>query len=276
MLRTIFLLGCAATALSLTISSVGAPRASVCMSERVLTTGDVKVKFNEALAGRFDVNPRHMQIPMQTQSFVNEMITTTTLSMVQPNYRYTRLFALGFETLCDQFLPVGCSADTAKYVRSSLLEAFEMDEAKVKADAEAYKALIEGKTEAELFETEDFKGIKASKITYTYLFGAGLTLTMAAAGVKVDRDSIARWCDALNLNCKNALTRDYEYYETNVVKAKQMQEMLEQMEASSKRQEAEREAEKAKRQAEEAKKMARVAEAEAQEAEREAKAEMVD
>ena len=38
------------------------------------------------------LNPRFIQIPMAAQSFVNEMLTSTTLAMVTPSYQYTRIF----------------------------------------------------------------------------------------------------------------------------------------------------------------------------------------
>jgi hypothetical protein len=37
------------------------------------------------------------QIPMATQSFVNEMITSEGLAMNTPRYRYSRIFAVGYE-----------------------------------------------------------------------------------------------------------------------------------------------------------------------------------
>ena len=49
--------------------------------------------------------------------------------------------------------------------------------------------------------------------------------------------SIPKWSDALDLNCKGALGRDYEYFETSITKVEQMKEMLVVMKnASDKRQ----------------------------------------
>ena len=85
------------------------------------------------MGAAFDVEPRHMQVPMPTQSFANEMITSTTLAMATPSYRYTRVFALGFDRLCSIFLAAGCSEVTAKAVRNSLCIAFEVEESALDA-----------------------------------------------------------------------------------------------------------------------------------------------
>ena len=205
------------------------------------------------------INPLFCQIPMATQSFANELITSETLAMVTPRYRYTRLFALGFETLCDTFLSAGASPETLKYTRSSLCVAFGVDEAKVKSDAAALLALTEGMSEADMLATDDLKELAQLKPTYSYILGSGLTTLMKQAkqssdGAELTGEDIARWCDALELNCKNALTRDYNYYVTSVEKFGQMKEMFIQMDASAKRQAADRLKQKAAAAAEEAEK----------------------
>ena len=42
-------------------------------------------------------------LPMSTQAFVNEMITTVTIAQASPNYQYSSLFGLGFETLVSYY-----------------------------------------------------------------------------------------------------------------------------------------------------------------------------
>jgi len=232
-------------------SHAPAARAAPC-TMRVLTVGDVKVRFGEALGKNMGIDPRFCQIPQATQSFANDLITSETCAMVTKNYRYTRLFALGLVTLCDIFLEAGCSPETAKATRSSLCAAFEVEEDKVNKDAAALLALVEGKSETEILAIDDLQEISKQSPTYSYIFGAGLTTLFKGAKPDMKGEDIERWCDELDLNCKNALTRDYNYYVQAVEKFGQMKEMFAQMDASAKRQAAERLKDKAAAAAKEA------------------------
>jgi hypothetical protein len=216
-------------------------------TEAKLTVGDRKVKFNEAMGAAYGIDPRHCQIPMPTQSFVNEVLTSTTLAMNTPSYQYTRIWALGFDTLCELFLSAGCSSDCATKVRSSLYVAFDMVQEDVEADCAALKALSEGVTEEQALALEDLVALSKQKVTYDYTFGTGLATLMKQASVPPSEEVIARWCDALNLSCKSVFTRDYKYFESSVEKFAQMKEMMAQMEISAKRDAAKREAEKAEK-----------------------------
>merc|ERR1740138_133690 len=57
--------------------------------------GDAKVAFNAAY-GR--------PVNGMAQGFVSEMLTSTTLALVQPSYKPSRVFYLGMTSLCSIFL----------------------------------------------------------------------------------------------------------------------------------------------------------------------------
>lgn len=139
-----------------------------------VTVGDTKVKFTNALGAALGVNPQFCQIPQNMQSFANELIMSETLAMASPRYTYTRVFALGFETLCDTFLSDGRSEKTAAATRSAMCVAFGLDQAQLEADASALRALSEGKSEEEVLAIDDLKELAAQKPTYSYIMGAGL------------------------------------------------------------------------------------------------------
>ena len=42
-------------------------------------------------------------LPMSTQAFVNEMITTVTVAQSSANYQYSSIFGLGYETLVSYY-----------------------------------------------------------------------------------------------------------------------------------------------------------------------------
>ena len=209
-----------------------APVAASAAPATALTVGEVKVAFNEALGKAMKLNPRFIQIPMAAQSFVNEMLTSTTLAMVTPSYQYTRIFAVGYEDLCDLFLSAGIEEDTAVYVRESMCTALGLDPAKVKADAAALKAASAGKSEEEVLALDDLKALAGQKTAYSYTFGAGLILLMKQANVD-PTTAIEKWSDELNLNCKGVLSRDYGYFKNNVEKFEGMKEMFAQMKKAS-------------------------------------------
>ena len=223
-----------------------------------LTTGDRKVIFGDNLGKGLGVNPQHTQIPMAAQSFVNEIIQTEGLAMNTPRYKYSRIFALGFESMCDLFLSVGISDSTAQLVRESLCVAFEFEPEKVAKDAKGLAELAKGKTEEELLALDDLKALSSTSPQYSYTLGAGLLSLMKEAGLEPDADVIKRWCEALNIKAVNSFTRDYGYFQMNVKKFAELREMFAQMEVSA-----------AKKKAANLAKQAEAAEAEAKAAEAE-------
>ena len=222
-----------------------------------LTTGDRKVIFTENLGKGLGVDPRHTQIPMAAQSFVNEILTSEGLAMNTPRYRYSRIFAVGFQSMCDVFLSVGITDSTAQLVRESLCVAFEFEPSTVYADAADLLELAKGKSEEEVLALDDLKELAGSSSSqYSYTLGAGLLSLMKEAGIEPDADVIKRWCEALNIKAVNSFTRDYGYFQMNVKKFAELREMFQQMEVSA-----------AKKKAADLAKKAEAAEAEAAKAE---------
>jgi len=198
-------------------------------------------------------------LSMPAQAFVNNMLMQQ-VALIAPNYQYSRVFAVGFESLCTVFLPSTCSTpENAEQARRALYAGLGMDPDQCKADSESLLSLAAGKTEADLLESEDFAKIKEADFKYSYQFGAGLVALMKAVGTEPSADAISRWCTALDLNANATLTRDWEFYESQIVKLEGLKEMLLQMTAASKRNEADR----LKAKAAEAAKEAAEAEAEA-------------
>jgi len=232
-----------------------------------LTIGDRKVIFNEQMGKGFGIDQRHTQIPMATQSFVNEMITSEGLAMNTPRYRYSRVFAVGYDALCNVFLSAGVEEKTAKLVRDSLCESYEFEPSKVYADAADLLKLAEGKSEEEVLALEDMKELASKDVQYSYTLGAGLVALMKQASVEPNDESIKRWCAALNIKSVNSFVRDMGYFNMNVEKFGQMKEMFEQMKVSAAKKKANDLAAKAK---------AAGAEADAAEAAEKATAEKVD
>jgi len=193
--------------------------------------GEAKKRFQDAY-GKI--------LSMPSQAFVNNMLMQQ-VAMIPPNYEYSRVFSVGFESLCSAFLPSTCSSpESAEEARRALYVGLGMDPDKCKADSEALLALAAGKTEDELLATEDFAKIKSADFKYSYQFGAGLLAMMKAVGTEPSAEAISRWCGALELDSSATLTRDWEYFESQIVKVEGIQEMLLQMTAASKRTEAER------------------------------------
>ena len=56
------------------------------------TVGEAKEAFQQAYGA---------PVGSMAQGFVNEMLTSVTLATVTPSYKYSRIFAVGFETLCE-------------------------------------------------------------------------------------------------------------------------------------------------------------------------------
>merc|ERR1719247_687279 len=200
--------------------------------------GEAKVKFQESY-GR----PTNVAV----QGFVQEMLTSTQCVMITPTYEYSRVFSVGFDSLCTVFLAASPSEEDKLALRSSMLKGLGFDPATVQKDAEALTASATGLSEEALFETDDFKKIAAKDgFKYSYTFGAGLISLMQAVGVEPGDEAIERWCEKLNMK-PNTLKRDYAYFKDSMQKMEDVKEMMLQMKVSAKRQEAQRLAEKAKK-----------------------------
>lgn len=174
-------------------------------------------------------------LPMSTQAFVNEMITTVTVAMASPNYMYSSLFGLGFETLVSYYTLEVRRPEQKEKLRVALAGALLADPAQMKADAEALRAVAEGLSEEALFESAEFKRLAAlgGKFKYTYVFGVGLIQLMQLVEPKVDPVvGASAWTKRLGLPCENQATRDATYFKAQMEKLELMKDMFAQMKAA--------------------------------------------
>jgi hypothetical protein len=177
-------------------------------------------------------------LPMSTQAFVNEMITTVTVAQASANYEYSSIFGLGYETLVSYYTLEVRSEEAKEKCRVALAEALLRDPAQMKADAEELKAAATGKTVEELFETAEFKRLAGldGKFKYTYVFGVGLMQLMQLVEPKVEIvEGASAWTKKLGLPCENQATRDATYFKKQMEKLQLMKDMFDQMKAAAER-----------------------------------------
>lgn len=208
------------------------------------TIGDAKTAFQAAFR-------RPVSGPQQ--GFVNEMLTATVLAMASTSYRPSRIFYLGFESLCTTFLN-GTVTDSEKVqLKSALCTAVGLNEARLIKEADALTSFAAGKTEDELLASEDFVAAKGS-LKYSYPLGAGLLALMPMVGAEVNEATIEKWSAALGLPAAR-LSKDNAFFEDAQRKLVEVRQMMMEMSAAAKRKEAAKlkeEAEKAAKEAEEA------------------------
>lgn len=178
-------------------------------------------------------------LPMSTQAFVNEMITTVTVAQSSANYQYSSIFGLGYETLVSYYTLEVRKPEQKEKMRVALAKALLRDPTQMKADAEELKALVKGKSVEELFETAEFKRLIAlnGKFKYTYVFGVGLIqLMQLVEPAPVDPVAGASaWSKKLGLPCENQATRDATYFKAQMEKLELMKDMFAQMKARDER-----------------------------------------
>merc|ERR1719359_1805495 len=153
------------------------------------------------------------------QGFVGEMLSSTCFVLQTPSYEYSRIWSVGFEKLCSIFLQ-GLPTDADREaVRASMAIGLGFEPEMVTEDAEALTALASGgMTEDALFESADFKKVKAREnFKYSYTFGAGLICMMEAVGVEPTDEAIDSWCERLGIK-SGAFKRDYAYFKDSVQK----------------------------------------------------------
>lgn len=196
------------------------------------------------------------------QGFVNEMLSAVTLAVSTPSYAPSRIFYLGFNTLCTTFLEGVASDAEREALTNGLSYACGLDAKRLAQQAEEISSFAQGKSEDELFASDDFTSI-AGNIKYSYPLGAGLLALMPMAGVEeINDEVITRWCDALKLP-PTRLQKDYAFFEDAKKKLVEVRQMMLEMSAAAKR----KEAAKLKEKAEEAAAAADAADAEAAAAE---------
>ena len=86
------------------------------------TVGEAKAAFQEAYG---------KPVTTLAQSFVSEMLTAVTLATAVPSYKYSRVFAVGFEALCDSFLSSIPNEAQRNELRDCMCTALELDGKKV-------------------------------------------------------------------------------------------------------------------------------------------------
>jgi len=189
------------------------------------------------------------------QGFINEMITSCTLALVQSSYQPSRVFYLGIDSLCTVFLE-SVAEDERERLVSALYAGLGMDLTKLQAEAAKLAESAAGKSEEELFAAEDLTALAAAKLKYSYPLGAGILALMPLVDVEPTDESIARWCEKLSLPASR-LQKDYAFYKDAQEKMVQVKQMMMEMAAAGKRKEAQKlkdEAEKAAAEAAEAEK----------------------
>ena len=112
------------------------------------TVGEAKAAFQEAYG---------KPVTTLAQSFVSEMLTAVTLATAVPSYKYSRVFAVGFEALCDSFLSSIPNEAQRNELRDCMCTALELDGNQLKTDANALTAEAGGMTEADLLASAEFK-----------------------------------------------------------------------------------------------------------------------
>ena len=117
------------------------------------TVGEAKDRFNAAY-GR--------PVSGVQQGFVNEMLTGCQVAMVSPAYKTSRVFSLGFESLCTAFLG-GMSSNERETLRKALCAGVGLNAKQVKQEADALTSLAQGKTETELLASDDLKQIAGAR-----------------------------------------------------------------------------------------------------------------
>ena len=206
------------------------------------TVGDAKVAFTK-MYGR--------PVNGMQQGFVTEMLTGTTLALVQKDYTPSRVFYFGITSLCTSFLASVPEEAEREKLFLSICAGVGMAPKKLRAEAAKLADAAKGKTEDELFATEDLTFLASSDIKYSYQLGAGLLALMPLVDVEPSDEAIARWCEKLNLP-GSRLQKDWAFYVDAQEKMVQAKQMVMEMAAAAKRKEAQKlkdDAEKAAKEA---------------------------
>lgn len=231
---------------------VVAPRMDVGDLQTPKTIGDAKNAFNAAY-GR--------PVNAMEQGFVNELLSSSVVAFAAASYKPSRVFAVGFESLCKVFLE-GMSSDAEREkLRAALCIGLGTEPDAMRADADALMEIASSSgSEEELLACEDMREIAAAtNWKYSYPFGAGLLALMPLTGSEPSDDVIDRWCDSLEIS-PDRLKKDYAFYVDASQKLVEVRQMMLELAAAGKR----KEAEKLKAEAEKAAEEAKEAEAEAE------------
>ena len=136
-----------------------------------------------------------LPVPMSTQAFVNEMSSSTVVVFQSKDYQYSRIFALGFETLAGTFMFEIQDDAKREKAKDALATGLGFERKTLKKDADDLLAWVEGKTEEDVLALDDMKKL-AEKSKYSYTLGAGLIALMTKVGATPEGTdgAITRWC----------------------------------------------------------------------------------
>jgi len=187
------------------------------------------------------------------QGFVNEMLASNTLAMGNPFFKYDRIYAFGFQALCETFMATS-TATEREALQDAMCKALGLDPKRLRRDAQALQeAAASSSSEEALFASADFGAVaQQDNFRYSYPFGAGLLALMPLVDVEPSEEAIERWCGQLNVGA-GKLKKDWAFFESAVDKLLEARQMLLEMQAADKRKEAAKLEEQAKKAAEEAK-----------------------
>jgi len=215
------------------------------------TIGDAKAAFNAAYA---------RPVNSMEQGFVNELLSSSVVAFSSPSYKYSRVFSVGFDSLCEVFLESMANDSEREKLRSALCAGLGLDPKTVTKDAAALRELASsGGSEEALLACDDMRTIAdATNWKYSYPFGAGLLALMPLVGTEPSEEAIERWCSSLGVESKR-LKKDWAFFKDASQKLVEVRQMMLELAAAGKRKEAERlktEAEKAAKEAKEAEALA--------------------
>lgn len=186
---------------------------------------------------------------------------------------YDELFGYGYVTLMNMIMEIYPVAGEGEKITDALTQALDMDPSKVRGDAADVAAWVEGKTESEILAavaagdgsiaSKAVEAIKGqAEYHHTRPGNIGLVKLMEVAGVKPEKESLERWCEAFGMR-QPAVERNAGLLKEYQEKMANAMQMIKAMEIREKKQMADRLEEKAKLAQEKAEGAAKAAEAKA-------------
>ncbi|MEL6902570.1 MAG: photosystem II biogenesis protein Psp29 [Cyanobacteria bacterium J06606_4] len=199
---------------------------------------------------------------------VEELMVEMHLLLVNVDFQYDALYALGVVSTYDRFMSGYEPERDRDSIYQAIIQAVEADPAKYRADAEAALSAAKGVASLERFKSlvEEAKGsgdgdiLKSSlhqvinnpKFKYSRLFAIGLynvieTVDESALQEKEKREALLdELAETLGLNA-DLLKKDVDLYRSNLEKMAQAQAVMKDMIEADKKKQAKREEEKRKR-----------------------------
>lgn len=188
------------------------------------------------------------------RSVVNDILVTTHLTVIQKEFKYDPLFALGMVTIFDNFFKAYPPPSEVDPIFSAMITSLDFDVATMKSDAKTAEAWAEGKSEEELlamFEAPDASPVGATisavkgneKFAYSRVWAVGLFKMMNMAGVEpISNEVLVKWATAIGLDKSNfaVLESDYDLYSSSLTKLRELEQLFKEIEIREKKKLAER------------------------------------